>query len=72
MSIFTEIAKEFKFNVGFRKSLMPAQKKLDANAPRAGDMAPDFTLYDIEGKDSVTLSDFRGKQPVALVFGSFT
>ena len=34
--------------------------------------APDFTLYDIEGKDSVTLSDFRGKKPVVLVFGSFT
>ena len=51
---------------------MPAQKKVDVNAPRAGDMAPDFTLYDIEGENSVTLSDFREKKPVALVFGSFT
>jgi hypothetical protein len=72
MSIFSEMVKEFKFNIGFRKSLMPTQKKLDANAPRAGDMATDFTLYDIEGKNPVTLSDFRGKKPVALVFGSFT
>jgi hypothetical protein len=24
------------------------------------------------GKESLTLSDFRGKKPVALVFGSFT
>jgi len=72
MSIFFEIIKELRFNIGFRKRLMSAQKKFDGKAPRAGDMAPDFTLYDIEGKDSVTLSDFRGKKPVALVFGSFT
>ena len=72
MSIFSEIVKEFKFNIGFRRSLMGAQKALDAKAPRAGDLAPDFTLYDIAGQEAVTLSDFRGKKPVALVFGSFT
>ena len=72
MSIFLEIIEELKYNVGFRKRLMPAQKQLDANAPRAGDMAPDFTLYDVDGQNPVTLSSFRGKKPVALVFGSFT
>ena len=72
MSIFLEVVKEFKSNYGFRKSLMPGQKALDAKAPRVGDMAPDFTLYDIEGKGSVTLTAFQGKRPVALVFGSFT
>jgi len=51
---------------------MSTQKELDAKAPQAGDIAPDFTLYNIEGKDSVTLSEFRGKKPVALVFGSYT
>ena len=72
MSIFSEMIKEFRFNIGFRKRLMPAQKKLNAKAPRVGDMAPDFILYDIEGKNSVTISSFRGKKPVALVFGSYT
>jgi peroxiredoxin len=72
MSICSEIVKEFKFNIGFRKSLIPAQKALNSKAPRTGDPAPDFTLYDIEGKGSVTLSDFQGNKPVALVFGSFT
>ncbi len=72
MSILSEIIEEFKFNGSHRKRLMPAQKKLDAKAPKAGDLAPDFTLYDIDGKDAVTLSDFRGEKPVALVFGSFT
>ena len=31
----------------------------------------DFTLKDLDGKP-VSLSDFRGKKPVALVFGSYT
>ena len=72
MSTFSEIIKEFKFSAGYRTRLMAAQKKVNANAPTAGDMAPDFTLYDIDGKDSITLSEFRGEKPVALVFGSFT
>ena len=72
MSIFTEIIKELRFNIGFRKRLMSAQKKLNAKAPRVGDLAPDFTLSDLSGKESVTLSEFRSKKPVALVFGSFT
>jgi len=37
-----------------------------------GDMAPDFTLKSPDGKRTITLSDFRGKKPVALVFGSYT
>ena len=72
MSIFFEIIKELRFNIGFRKRLMSAQKKLNAGTPRVGDLAPDFTLSDLSGKESVTLSAFRGKKPVALVFGSFT
>lgn len=39
---------------------------------REGDIAPDFTLKSPDGKQTVTLSDFRGKRPVALVFGSYT
>jgi len=72
MSVFLEIIEEAKFSFGFRSRIMAVQKKVNANAPKAGDMAPNFTLHDIEGKNAVTLSDFRGKKPVALVFGSFT
>lgn len=72
MSIFSELANELKYNLSFRERFMSIQKKWDSKAPRAGDEAPDFTLYDIAGKDSITLSDFRGQKPVALVFGSFT
>ncbi len=37
-----------------------------------GRVAPDFTLSDPDGKATVTLSDFAGDRPVALIFGSYT
>ena len=43
-----------------------------ADSIRAGDLAPDFTLYRLNGEETVTLSHYRGKKPVALVFGSYT
>jgi hypothetical protein len=48
------------------------QKQYDALAPKLGDMAPDFELRDIQGENAIRLSDYRGKMPVALIFGSFT
>lgn len=42
------------------------------NVPKVGEMAPDFQLSDQAGEKTVRLSDFRGKKPVVLVFGSFT
>ena len=48
------------------------QRKFGANAPKPGDLAPDFELVDIDGENRVRLSDSRGHKPVALVFGSFT
>lgn len=41
-------------------------------APKVGQPAPDFELRDIDGKRKVRLSAFKGKQPVALIFGSYT
>ncbi len=45
---------------------------LEAQTPRAtpvavGEMAPDFTLEDHQGRKA-TLSESRGKSPVVLVF----
>ena len=48
------------------------QKKYNPLAPKEGDTAPDFNLLDADGQNRVRLSDFQGKNPVALVFGSFT
>jgi len=55
-----------------RKKFMARQKQLDALAPKAGDIAPDFELHDVNGENPVRLSDCREQKPVALIFGSFT
>ncbi len=39
---------------------------------RVGDPAPDFTLPDPHCKKQTTLSSFKGKKPVVLVFASYT
>ena len=56
----------------FRKRFKAWQKKMDALAPKAGNAAPDFELRDTNGENAMHLSDFRGKKPVALAFGSYT
>jgi peroxiredoxin len=72
MSVIAELASDAKFMISMRRGLMKRQIELDQAAPKAGDLAPDFTLYDISGEQSVTLSDFRGEKPVVLLFGSYT
>jgi hypothetical protein len=37
-----------------------------------GGTAPDFTLPLLDHSGSVRLSSFRGRQPVVLIFGSYT
>jgi peroxiredoxin len=72
MTIVSELLDDLKFILRFRKKHVQLQKSLDQHAPKVGDLAPDFTLTDVSGNTSVTLSDFCGKKPVALVFGSYT
>jgi hypothetical protein len=72
MNIVSELVDDAKFIFKFRSKLMKRQVGLNKLAPKVGHLAPDFTLSDISGSESVTLSDFREKKPVALVFGSFT
>jgi len=48
------------------------QKKYDVHAPRVGELAPDFELWDTTGKNPIRLSALIGKRPIALIFGSFT
>jgi hypothetical protein len=40
--------------------------------PPLGADAPDFTLRTHDDKQSIALSQYRGKKPVVLIFGSFT
>jgi hypothetical protein len=43
-----------------------------AGTLKPGTMAPDFHLKTLDKSSQVALSDFRGKSPVVLVFGSYT
>ena len=72
MNIISELISDLDFILKFRKEPMRQLRELDRAAPKVGDLAPDFTLSDVSGTQSITLSDFRGEKPVALAFGSYT
>lgn len=55
-----------------RRQALSWQKRFNPSAPKAGDRAPDFTLQDSRSERQVTLSEYQGDCPVALIFGSFT
>jgi hypothetical protein len=40
--------------------------------PGLDDVAPDFTLKTIDGKESIHLSSYRGDKPLVLIFGNYT
>jgi peroxiredoxin len=48
------------------------QNEHNPQAPKKGESAPDFELRGVDGISSFRLSDYRGKKPVALIFGSFS
>lgn len=54
--------------------ITPAAKgeRITNDKLKVGDKAPDFTLADPAGKNPVTLSSFKDKKPVVLVFASYT
>lgn len=50
----------------------PARSERLPDRLQVGDAAPDFTLPTATGKGQVSLSSFKGKKPVVLIFGSHT
>jgi hypothetical protein len=50
----------------------PIWMRARAGTLQPGDPAPEFSLPTIDKSRRVTLSEFRGRKPVALVFGSYT
>jgi hypothetical protein len=50
----------------------PMWLRARAGRLKVGDEAPAFSLEAYDKKSRVQLSDFRGKRPVVLVFGSYT
>jgi len=55
-----------------RMSLMQFIAERETKAPSVGDTAPDFDLPVRGSGERVRLSSFRGRRPVALIFGSYT
>ena len=51
---------------------MPPYMRNAMNAPAVGEAAPDFELARLNSSATVRLSDYAGKRPVVLVFGSYT
>ncbi len=62
------------FMAGFILTMLtiatPAQQRREGNL-QVGDKAPDFTVKDGAGKQTVKLVELKGK-PVVLIFGSCT
>jgi len=56
--------------VSLAQAQQAAQAALPEPSVKVGQMAPDFTLKDQNGKQ-VSLNDFRGKQNVAVAFYVF-
>jgi hypothetical protein len=54
------------------KGLLTGELGSPFEGPRLGQRAPDFALKTFDGKRTFRLSEFRGKRPVVLIFGSFT
>jgi hypothetical protein len=55
-----------------RNAVMQFLAERETLAPAVGADAPDFDLPRLGSADRVRLSQFRGRKPVALIFGSYT
>lgn len=54
------------------KGLATGELGSASEGPKLGQRAPDFTLVTHDGRRTITLSKFKNRKPVVLVFGSFT
>ena len=54
------------------RQAMEAVVLRDEMGPGVGETPPDFNLKRMGSEERVRLSSFKGRRPVALVFGSYT
>ena len=72
-----QITDEMLQRIGLSRERLEAMqeehRQREERAPNVGDAAPEFELPTLGDRNqTVRLSDFQGKRPVALVFGSYT
>ena len=60
-SIRSLLAAHFLFTAGFLLAVLLVMAPSDASALEAGDRAPDFAAPALDGKGTVSLSQYRGK-----------
>ena len=54
------------------KGLFTGELGSPYEGPEVGALAPNFTLKTQDGKQAISLGQYRNKKPVVLIFGSFT
>ncbi len=54
------------------RAALEAVMTRDETGPKVGEVPQDFSLKRLGSPDRVSLFSFKGRQPVALVFGSYT
>jgi hypothetical protein len=54
------------------RAALEATMARDETGPKVGEVPPDFCLKRLGSPERVRLSSFKGRQPVALAFGSYT
>lgn len=64
-------SREGEFPPPLRAALQAVLER-DDMGPKEGEQPPDFFLKKRGSQERVRLSSFRGRKPVALVFGSYT
>ena len=57
---------------GIARQAMEAVVLRDEMGPHVGEVPADFNLKRMGSEERVQLSSFKGKKPVALIFGSYT
>jgi tetratricopeptide (TPR) repeat protein len=67
----TDAARELAAIQKLRPTLSPAAIK-DPSGPHIGDVAPEFLLPKLAAPEQVSLRQYKGKNPVLLVFASYT
>jgi hypothetical protein len=55
-----------------RAAMMQFLAEREMRAPEVGADAPDFDLPRLGSRERIRLSSFKGRKPVALIFGSYT
>ena len=70
MAVLAELYADLKFIFSYRSKVMKKQLALNKLAPRAGDIAPDFTLWDTSGTNQLPCPISAGRSRLPWYSGA--